>query len=300
MMRKIILSLALIAGFGIVNAQSLIFEDDFDSYEDFIIEGVGNWIMYDMDLAPTYSYTGDQVFPNQFDPKAFMVFNPSQADGATNSSGGEENRNFDPQSGEKYMASWASVDVPNDDYMVSPAFTLGGSGNELSFFVKSLSNTYGYEEYNYYVYTGSGVPNVEDLVWEGGDVANSWETWMEINVNLDAYAGQTIRFAVQCVSNDAYMFMVDSMKVFGNLGVSDLSTDKSAIYPNPVKDVLNIRPGTKFDASTLKVKITDMTGKTVMALDGSESYDVSRLPSGVYVVEITDGMSTERRKLIKN
>lgn len=298
MMKKIILSLILVAGFGFLNAQSVIFEDNFDSYEDFIIEDVGNWLMYDMDGAPTYSDETLVEFPNQYDPKAFIVFNPAAA-GAMNSTGAE-NTNYDTHSGDKYMAAWASVDVPNDDYMVSPAFTLGADGNVVTFYVKSLSDTYGYEEYQYYVYDGSGVPEVADLEWEGGDVANSWEDWLEVTVNLDAYAGKTIRFAIQCISNDAYMFQVDTFKAVTNtLGSVEFNKDRTVIYPNPVSDVLNVKPGPRFDAETVRVSITDMSGKTVMTLGTAESYDLSSLPAGVYVVNITDGKSTERRKIVK-
>ncbi|MDX9705805.1 MAG: T9SS C-terminal target domain-containing protein, partial [Weeksellaceae bacterium] len=77
-MKKMLLSLTVIAGFSFANAQTVIFEDDFESYEDFLIDGIGDWIMIDVDGSGTYTGGGGE-FPNQFDPKAFMVFNPFEA-----------------------------------------------------------------------------------------------------------------------------------------------------------------------------------------------------------------------------
>lgn len=293
--------MALVAGFSVSNAQTVLFEDDFESYEDFIIDGIGDWIMIDVDGLGTYS-GGGGVFPNQFDPKAFMVFNFLTA-GVTNQSGGEENRNFDPMdAGEKYMGSWASNGAPNDDWMISPAITLGASDNVLEFVHKSLSDTYGYEMFNVLVYVGDGTPSTGDFTEiDSGMVSDSWETWLPYSISLDEYANQTVRIAIQCVSDDAYMLMIDNFRVTtGDMGVADANTKNiSTVYPNPVVDTFNVNLSSKFNANSVTVTVSDLTGKTVKTFAGVSAYNVSELASGVYVVTITDGKNTETKKIVK-
>lgn len=73
-MKKITLLAALFAVFTI-QAQEVLFEDDFESYDDFLISDVGDWTLIDMDQLATYGMENIE-WPNNYDPMAFMVFNP--------------------------------------------------------------------------------------------------------------------------------------------------------------------------------------------------------------------------------
>ena len=141
--------------FSFGNAQTNLFFDDFESYTDFIITGIGNWETLDLDGLATY--TGGVPgadYPNANAAMAFQVFNPSTTTpaAATNQSDplAGEVRNFDPFSGAKFIGAWAGVPAApvnaNDDWLISPAVTLAASGNTVTFQVKALSNTYGDEK----------------------------------------------------------------------------------------------------------------------------------------------------------
>ena len=296
-MKKVLFTLAVVAGFSISNAQIVLFEDDFESYEDFIIDGIGNWIVIDEDGAPTYSYSGDNTdYPNSHAEKAWQIFNPSQALNLTTDSG----ENWDPYSGEKYIMAWASVDVQNSDWLITPAITLGNSDNVVEFYVKALSHIYSPEEYEFYVYEGTGVPSTTDFSWEDSNLIDGDEGWRKDSYNLDAYAGKTVRIAIRYNSNDMYGLLVDDFKVTtGSLGVSDLSAKASSVYPNPVVDTFSVDLSSKFNASNLTVTITDLSGKTVKTFAAADSYNVSDLAKGVYLVTITDGKNTETKKIVK-
>lgn len=299
-MKKLLFSLAVMAMFISVNAQTVLFEDDFESYEDFIIDGVGDWMLVDVDGLGTYSGGGGE-FPNQFDPKSFMVFNPFTSF-VINADGSEgETRNFDPvDGGERYMGAWASNGGANDDWMISPPITLGSTNNILEFDHKSLSDTYGYEVFNVLIYVGEDTPTTSDFTMlDEGLVSDSWMTWLQYSKNLDDYAGQTVRIAIECVSNDAYMFMVDNFKVSETLAVSDLDKNVSSVYPNPVVDSFNVNLSSKFNAENVSLTLTDLSGKTVKTFGTADSYNVSDLPKGVYVLKITDGKNTEIKKIVK-
>ena len=106
--------------------------DDFDSYESFIIDGIGDWMTYDGDGAPTVYFGGPEI-PNVFLPKAWQIWAPEEA--------GFSLEKFDmltPHSGDKYLACWAASDgnsatLPNDDWFISPEVT---GGTDVSFWYR--------------------------------------------------------------------------------------------------------------------------------------------------------------------
>jgi hypothetical protein len=69
------------------------------------------------------------------------------------------------------------------------------------------------------------------------------------------------------------------------------------IYPNPVDDVLHISSG---NDAALKITITDINGTIVMAVPHDErSIDVSRLPSGIYFLQLQNVNGIHVYKVIK-
>lgn len=86
--------------------------------------------------------------------------------------------------------------------------------------------------------------------------------------------------------------------VDGQLGADDFSTDVFSVYPNPVKDVLNINSAVAVDA----IAVFDVLGKQVLAAQPgaiSPSIDMSSLQSGAYLVQVTIGNATKTVKVIK-
>lgn len=96
-----------------------------------------------------------------------------------------------------------------------------------------------------------------------------------------------------CISCDSIPYMV--------AGINELSDNKLILYPNPTEDLINI--DSDYDLQT--IKITSMSGILVMEtiLEGQNEYqlDLSEIPSGLYIAEITsmNGLQTKRRILKK-
>lgn len=300
MKKTLLLASLLVGGAFSMNAQTVLLEDSFETYDDFLITGIGDWITIDIDGAGTYS-GGGGTFANQFDPKAFMVFNPTTA-GVTNAETGTEVRNFDPKTGDKYMGSWASNPAPNNDWLVSPSITLGASENEVKFWVKSMSNSYGLETYKVGVYVGNGTPTGAadfTIISGDGNLTAPYPNWEEKTFNLDAYAGQTIRVGILCNSNDRYFFMVDDFSVTtASASVDSPLANSFSVYPNPAKDVLNI--SNSIGAELLSVTVTDLNGRTVKQINSSvEQINISDLNAGVYFVNINSTEGSLTKKIVK-
>ena len=70
-----------------------------------------------------------------------------------------------------------------------------------------------------------------------------------------------------------------------------------AIYPNPTSNTLFIS-GNETPQSA--VAIYNVLGKEVLSLKNTNNINVKALPSGVYVIRISDGVGQTNRKFIKN
>ena len=99
-MRKLLLSLGVLLGSQLIYSQTVLLDENFDSYTNFAISGFGGWTTLDLDGRNTYTGgTATATWPNANLPQAFMIFNPSAA-GVTNNTtatlADDEVRNFDP------------------------------------------------------------------------------------------------------------------------------------------------------------------------------------------------------------
>jgi hypothetical protein len=65
------LLIAIFAFCSQLNAQTVLFEDSFETYNDFIIENIGDWITIDIDGSSTYAGGSEVEWPNRFLPQAF-------------------------------------------------------------------------------------------------------------------------------------------------------------------------------------------------------------------------------------
>ena len=73
-----------------------------------------------------------------------------------------------------------------------------------------------------------------------------------------------------------------------------LETGKVCLYPNPVKDLLQVR------GEAEQIKIFDAAGSCVFSTNKVSSYiDLSHLPAGIYYVQIISGKENQNEKIVK-
>src|SRR5690554_2653194 len=288
-MKKILLLASLFVGSVFtMNAQTILFEDGFESYDDFAINNIGDWTLVDVVNAPLYGFTGI-TFPNTGGPFAYVVFNPSTTTPASDE---------EAHSGDKFMASFAATSSANNDWLISPAITLGTTGNEVKFWAKSITFDYGAERFNVLVSTTDTDPASFTKINDGA-YTTVQDVWTEFSYNLDVYAGQQVYIAIQCVSDDAFVFMVDDFSVTtATASINDTIASSFSVYPNPAKDVLNISNsvGTEINALT----IVDINGRTVKQINSNVSQiNISDLNAGVYFVNINSNEGSLTTKIVK-
>lgn len=86
------------------------------------------------------------------------------------------------------------------------------------------------------------------------------------------------------------------------LGVdNNISLEKTVVFPNPIQSNLNIQ--TPYTVENASIKIISITGQTVYQksnLSGDNlSFNVSDLVKGIYIIQVSDGISISNSKFIK-
>ena len=284
----------------------VLFSDDFESYADFSTS-FDPWTVADLDTHLTYGIQ-NVTFPNAGTRMAYIIFNPSQTTPATTTQ--------PAHSGAKYAACFNASPVTgapyqyDNDWMISPKVTLG-AGSSVGLWVKSATAQYGLERYNVAVSTTNTDP-ANFTVISGSTYQEAPATaWTEVNYSLAAYDGQQVYIGIQCVSQDAFYFMVDDFKIY-TTGGSDISNDTkvkncvlSQNFPNPFNPETTIN-FTLTANSDVKLAVYNARGEMVKELvnevrtAGSHSvkFNGAGLNSGVYFYKLITPNATQTQKMI--
>ena len=249
------------------------FADDMESYEDFIIENIGNYTLIDLDGTQTYGAVNFD-FPNEKYTGSYIVFNPSAATPAVTQSA------WDPYSGDKYLACFAANPLyggSNNDWLITPQVTVV-PGMRFSFRAKSVTDEYGLECFKVGVSTtDTEVSSFTFLT--GTDYMEAPAAWTQYTYDLNSYVGEQIYLAINCVSDDTWVFLVDDIYIGGpQVGEPAVLTGFN-IYLDGVKVAT--------DVTTTEYTIPDLTiGNTytlgVQSVYGSDTSEIVTTSFTVY------------------
>ncbi len=99
-------------------------------------------------------------------------------------------------------------------------------------------------------------------------------------------------------SSNNEMYLDDFVAGPGILSTENFSPEVFSVYPNPVRDILNIDSKVAVD----QVIIYDILGKVVLSVNPeriSPSVNTSNLPSGTYMVKVKIGNNSKIVKIVK-
>ena len=140
--------------------------------------------------------------------------------------------------------------------------------------------------------------NLESFEMIGTTREAPYEEWQEVTVDLSDYAGKDVYLAIQCVSEDAFIFMLDDITVSKPVSsVAENAVAMLSLYPNPATEMIVISSG---GSAIEKVDIYNAAGALVYSSPASDSsnfrYNVSSLDAGIYFakVETSDGAKVIR------
>lgn len=249
------------------------------------------WSVIDGDGSGTYGFE-NVTFPNMYEPMAYIAFNPATTVPPMTDPA------IQPHGGVRFGACMASADPTylNNDWLISPQTTLG-MNSSFTFWVKSYVADYGLERYNVLVSTTDMEPGSFTLI-SGPGYQTAPTTWTEVSYDLSEYDGQTVYVAIQCVSADAFVFMVDDISIDFVVGVPEQNQEaKINIFPNPVTDQLNITS----DVEMTQVEIFNQLGQRVFSQivrDTNFNLKTTGFTAGVYHVRIITEQGNAIRKVM--
>ncbi len=208
------------------------FSDGFETYADFSTT-FAPWTGVDVDQSATYGFTGI-TFPNSGTAMSYIVFNPSATTPAVTGA--------ETHTGAKYAACFAATTPPNNDWLISPSIQVTATDNTLKFWARSFVADYGLERFKVGVST-TGTAPANFTIISGATYVSAPVAWTEYTYSLAAYQGQSVMIGIQCLSNDAFILLVDDFSVGAPaamsyepvIAVQTVPTvSRSLVTPNPV------------------------------------------------------------------
>lgn len=262
---------------------------DFEACNDFTTNGFfPEWISLDMDNT-TVCRIGDFEYPGSLKPCGFMAFNPSMT---------QPEMDIDailPYEGERFGACFSALgNIQNNDWLISPKLKMPESGASIEFYAKSFMDKYGLEVFNLLVSTTEPDPQSFTPIWKNIEVPAT--SWTHFSFDLSDYNGKEIYIAIQCVSHNAYVFMIDNIKVSKPGEEPDPTHVKQgqpcsiSIYPNPGKDELRIespQPIIHIEIiNTLGQRIYNSTTSILQPDSRNTTIHTANWKSGIYILKI--------------
>ena len=180
--------------------------DDVESYPAFIVDGIGDWTVYDGDGAPSYTIPNSQVqFPNLGTEFAVMVLNPYTVFRRTEA-------NPYTHSGDQCFSFWdaraplaTETDGYSDDWLISPR--LSELEQTVTFWARSMTTTDYAEDFEVlYSTTGNLYTDFKGNVVL--DVKEASAVWTLYEAHLPAGAKY---FAIHMKSFDQFALLVDDI-----------------------------------------------------------------------------------------
>lgn len=291
------LALAFIAGLSL-NAQVTVWEDGFESYDDFAITGIGDYTQIDLDGDSTYGST-DYDFTNESYTGTGIIFNPSMTTPAATGTV------WDVRTGNKGLYFFAATgDVSgtplNNDYFITPAIDLtgAGGGTTLSFWAQSVTAQYGLERFEVLLSTtGTNVADFTENL-SGGEEQAPEAVYTEFSYDLTAYEGEQVYVAIHYVAQDSFVLQMDDFLVeTTTLGVGENAFQGFSHFVDNSGE-LHLRAANQMENITLY----NVIGQQVLTQklnNTTATVNISELTSGVYIATVSIDGQNKSFKIVK-
>jgi hypothetical protein len=176
------------------------FFDDFESYEPFIINGIGDWTLYDLDNSYTYGNT--QIdYTNENSKMAGIIFDPEKTTPA--------DETFLDEYGNQMFAFTSSnvQELDNNDWLVSPELNLSRP-SVVSFKLRTRNAGYGTEKLAVMYSTTDNAP--ESFINAADTISTTSSSWLNYEVDIPKEARYV---AFNYVSRNTYQLFVDDVYI---------------------------------------------------------------------------------------
>ncbi|MDX9798025.1 MAG: DUF2436 domain-containing protein, partial [Bacteroidales bacterium] len=207
-------------------------------------------------------------------------------------------------------AGWEVAEMQEGDYVAIAPSWFSPAGQADRWLISSRINLQGnnFLQFDYASIDPNYPESMEIKISNGGTQPADFTTLESVasvpayeigkTINLSAFTG-TVRVAFRLTSMDAFIGMVDNVKILGNaLSLNEVENNVSfGVYPNPANDFVTIS-----DANGAEVRILDMLGRTLISKSvksSNETISIDNLNNGMYMIQIVKDGKASTQKLIK-
>lgn len=277
-MRKNLLlaSLLFAGGLFTMNAQTTVWSDDFNDSD------ISDWTLIDAD-GDSYNWSAVQITDEGGNPAAVAPTPVLRS------------------------ASWNGTVGPltPNNWAISPAMDLSGASGtiNLKWQVMAIDASYDEEEYTVYVGTEATIAHLTGSSTTFFENLAGVNTLTDRTLDISSFAGESAVYVAfrHHGTTDIFTMEIDNVSVsYGTASVDSVLAGSFSVYPNPVKDMLNI--SNSIGAEINAITVTDINGRTVkqVAVNGVESQiNIADLNAGVYFVNINSNQGSLTKKIVK-
>jgi hypothetical protein len=265
----------------------IIWRENFECYEPFIFENIGDWLVYDIDQLATYG-SNAMDFPSETYSGAGFIYNHAIATVSDENTNSQEPEWWDTYEGNQGLYFVSGVPsgstTQNNDWMISPEFSLVNvESPTLRFMAKTLKDDWGLERFK--IGIGNSTNYNDFTTISEGAYLEAPTDWTLYEFDLSAYEGQNIRIGINYLSNDKFVLQMDEFIVEGTLGFNENEILNFEYFYNPIYNMLNL----KSDEILKNIKIYNSIGQLVIDENinsSSFSTNLSMLSSSIYFVKV--------------
>ena len=175
---------------------------DFESATPWVVDDFAPFTTYDGDKCSTYGISGID-FDNKFYRGSVIAFQNGVASG------------FKAHSGNAFgcFMDVSSDTNSNNDWFITPEVKIF-EGDVFTFWARSYTNkNNNLEHFKVGVYGNTDGTFESYLAGGPNTYVEAPTTWTQYSYDLSAYAGQTIKLAINCVSQQVFAFFIDDIFV---------------------------------------------------------------------------------------
>lgn len=199
---------------------------------------------------------------------------------------------------EGYVLRYNNSSVDANAWFFTQGIQLtGGSEYTISYKYGNNSND-NYAESLHVLYGSEAVANaMTEEIADHPTIDNGMAMMNEVTFTPETSGIYYFGFNAYSSPNQGQLFL-DDIEVTATLSNPDFSFNSLVVYPNPVKDILNVSN----QETITNITIFNMLGQKVLEYNLKETnpkIDMSSLSSGSYLAKITSGNSTKTMKVIK-
>lgn len=252
------------------NRETDYFFDDFESYEPFSID-FAPWTGHDGDLEAAAEIYGS--YPNRGIRQYATIFNALTIDPPVY----YEYPVLRPYSGKQYVGFVRTKSGnANNDWLISPRITVGVD-NIVSFMAKAGDATP--ERFTVAVSETGTDPSDFVQLTAGNYQTVDYRTWQNITYSLERYEGKEVYIAIRCLSQNAFMLMVDDF------------------YVGPASQLNRVKRVPRRSAANPNESFTVILDGEEVAVTEDYSYRFDNLDAGTHTVGIRANYLTTSSEL---